>query len=111
MESGLDDFRWNGTFAADAPVVTAQFDDGGRHEAGFAGVEDERDAVTELAEDFVTAGAGGGAGNVGAGTGERDAKFRDEIRDYFRLSGQRRAMRRVLPVTLRGRRIEASRRW
>jgi len=67
-------------------VIAAQFHDGGRHEAGgFAGIEDEREAITELAENLFTAGAGRGVRDVGAGAGERDAKFGNEIRDNFRL--------------------------
>jgi hypothetical protein len=65
-------------------MVAAEFDDGGRHEAlRLAGVENERDAVAELTEDFVATGAGGRAGNVGAGAGERNANFLDEARDDF----------------------------
>jgi hypothetical protein len=83
-EGGLDDFGGNGPFAADAPVVATEFDDGGRHEGlRFSGVEDEWDTVAELAKDFVATGAGGRAGNVGAGAGERDADFLDESRNDF----------------------------
>jgi hypothetical protein len=36
-----------------------------------------------LAKDFVATGAGGRAGNVGTGAGERDANFLDEPRNDF----------------------------
>ena len=76
----------DGTFAADAPVITAQLDDGGRQHVGsFAGVEDQRKAIAELGEDFDAAGAGGRAGKIGASAGERDAEFGDEINDDFGL--------------------------
>jgi hypothetical protein len=72
----------DGTLAADAPEVAAKFDDGGGREGvGFAGIEDERDAVSELAENFLAAFAGGRAGKISAGAGEGDAEFVDEIRD------------------------------
>jgi hypothetical protein len=84
VEGGLDDFGGDGALAADAPVVAAKFDDGGRHEGlRFAGVEDKRDAVAELAENFVATGTGGRAGDVGAGAGERDTNFLDEASDNF----------------------------
>ncbi len=84
MKGSLDDLGRNGTFAADAPVVAAEFDDGGGHEGmRFASVEDERDAIAELTKDFVATSAGGRAGNVGAGARERDANFLDESRDDF----------------------------
>jgi hypothetical protein len=71
-------------FAANAPVVATKFDDGGGQRAvGFAGVEDERKTIAELAEDFFAGFAGGGAGKVGAGAGERDTEFRDEVTDDF----------------------------
>lgn len=74
----------DGAFAADAPEVTAKFDDGGGREGvGFASIEDERDAVAELAEDFLATFARGGAGKIGAGAGEREAEFRDEIGNDF----------------------------
>jgi hypothetical protein len=96
VEGGLDDFGGDGAFAADAPVVATEFDDGGWHEAlRFAGVEDERDAVAELSEDFVATGAGGRAGNVGAGAGERDANFLDESRDNFTSGPAKRDATRV----------------
>ncbi len=72
VEGGLDDFGGDGA------------DDGGRHESlSFSRVEDERDAIAELAKDFVATGAGGRARNVGAGAGERDADFLDESTDDF----------------------------
>ncbi len=84
MEGGLDDFGRDGALAADAPVVATEFDDGGWHEAlRFAGVEDQRDAIAELTENFVATGAGGRTGNVGASAGERDTNFLDESRDDF----------------------------
>ncbi len=84
VEGGLDDFGGDGALAADTPVVAAKFDDGGWHEAlGFSGVEDQRDAIAELAEDFISTSAGGRAGNVGTGAGERDTNFLDESRDDF----------------------------
>ena len=73
-----------GTFAPDTPVVTPEFDDGGRHfVGGIASVEDEGKTITELREDFGAAGAGGRAGKIGTGAGERDAEFGDEIDDDF----------------------------
>jgi hypothetical protein len=84
VERGLDDFGGYGALAANAPMVAAKFDDGGRHEGlSFSRVEDERDAIAELAKDFVATGAGGRARNVGAGAGERDADFLDESTDDF----------------------------
>ena len=80
----MDDFGGDGALAANAPMVAAKFDDGGRHEGlSFSRVEDERDAIAELAKDFVATGAGGRARNVGAGAGERDADFLDESTDDF----------------------------
>jgi hypothetical protein len=65
-------------------VIATEFDDGGRHEGlRFTGVEDERDAIAELAKDFVATGARGRAGNVGAGASKRDADFLDEATDNF----------------------------
>ena len=65
-------------------MIAAKFDDGGRHDAvGFASVEDQREAIAELVEDFAAAGAGGRAGNVGAGAGKRNADFRDQVGDDF----------------------------
>jgi hypothetical protein len=84
VEGGLDDLGGNGAFATDTPVVAAELDDGGWDQAlSFSGVEDERDAVAELAEDLVATGACGRAGDVSAGTGKRDADFLDELRDDF----------------------------
>ena len=84
VEGGLDDFGGDGALTADAPVVATEFDDGGWHEAlCFAGVENQRDAIAELAEDFIAAGTGGRTGNVGASAGERDTNFLDESRDDF----------------------------
>jgi len=65
---------------ADAPVIAFEFDDGGRHDtAGFARVQDQREAIAKLTENLLAAGAGGRAGNIGAGAGERDADCGDEI--------------------------------
>jgi hypothetical protein len=84
VKSGLDNVRGHGAFAADAPVIAAEFDDGGRDEAlGFTGVEDERKAVAELAENLVTAGTGGRTGNVGTCAGERNTEFLDESHSDF----------------------------
>jgi len=72
----------DGAFAADAPLVAAKLDDGGGHGAGgFAGIEDERDAIAKLAEDFVAAFASGRAREVGAGACERNAEFGNKIGD------------------------------
>lgn len=96
MKGGLDDFGRDGALAADTPVVTAEFDDGGWHEAlRFAGVEDQRDTIAELAEDFVATSAGGRARNVGTGAGERDANFLDESRDDFTSGPAKRDAARV----------------
>ncbi len=80
MDAGGGD----GAGAADAPVVAAKFDDGGRSgDSRFAGVQDEGQAVAELAKDFIAAGAGGRAGKIGAGAGDGRAVFADEIADDF----------------------------
>jgi hypothetical protein len=71
-----------GAFAADTPVIAREFNDGGGSRfASGTGVEDEREAVAELREDIDSAGASGRAGKVGAGAGERDAEFGDQIGD------------------------------
>ncbi len=73
FQSFADLFGGDGTLAAYTPVVAAELDDGGGLRAvGFAGVEDERKAVAKLAENFFAAFAGGRAGKIGAGSGERD---------------------------------------
>ena len=73
-----------GAFAADAPLVAAKLDDGGRQVAGsFAGIKDERDAIAKLAENFVATFACGGAGEVGTGSGERNTKFGNQIGNDF----------------------------
>ena len=70
--------------AADTPVVTTEFDDGGRlGTVRAARIEDEGDAVAELVKDLVAAFAGGGAGKIGACAGERVAYFGDQIADDF----------------------------
>ena len=82
MDAGGGD----GAGAADAPVVAAKFDDGGRSgDSRFAGVQDEGQAVAELAKDFIAAGAGGRAGKIGAGSGDGRAVLADEIADDFAL--------------------------
>lgn len=76
----------NGAFAANAPVIAAEFDDGRRTGVvGFAGVKDERETIAKLGEDFDATGTCGRTGNVGAGAGERDAEFGNEINNDFRL--------------------------
>lgn len=84
FEGVADVIGGNGAEAADAPEIATKFDDGGGHHAvGLASIEDEWETIAELAEDFFPAGAGGRARNVGAGAGEGNADFRDEIRDDF----------------------------
>lgn len=84
VQGGLDDVGGNGAFAADAPEIATEFDDCGWHQGlRFARVEDERDAVAELAEDLGATGACGRAGDVGASAGKRDANFLDEPRNDF----------------------------
>jgi hypothetical protein len=83
-EGFLDLLRGDGSFAADAPEVAAEFDNGGRRGAvGIPGVENQREAIAELAEDFVAGFAGGRAGEIGAGAGERNTDFGDEVADNF----------------------------
>ncbi len=84
FEGFTDIVGGNGSFAADAPEVAAEFDNSGRHRAvGIAGIKNERDAIAELAEHFVATFAGGRAGKIGTGTGQRHTEFRDEIIDNF----------------------------
>lgn len=72
------------SFAADAPEVTANFDDRGRHGSeNVARIENEGNAIAELAENFFATFAGGRAGEIGASAGERDTEFGDEIVDDF----------------------------
>jgi hypothetical protein len=86
FEGVADVVGGDGTETADAPVIAFEFDDGGRHDpVGFARVKDQREAIAKLTENFLAAGAGGRAGDVGAGAGERDADFGDEIRNNFRF--------------------------
>jgi hypothetical protein len=81
-----DVFGGDGAETADAPVIAFEFDDGGWHDpVGFAGVKDQRETIAKLTENFLAAGTRGRAGNVGAGAGERDADFGDEIRNHSRL--------------------------
>lgn len=76
----------NGAFAANAPVIATEFDNGGRAGVvGLTGIEDERETIAELSEDIDAAGAGGRAGKISAGAGERDAEFSNEIDDDFGL--------------------------
>jgi hypothetical protein len=84
VEDGAYVVGGDGTFAADAPVFAAEFDDGGGQDAvRLTGIEDEREAIAELIEDFFTGGAGGRTGFVGAGAGERHAEFGDKfLRDF-----------------------------
>ena len=81
-EGVLDVVGGDSAETADAPVIPFEFDNRGRHDGGsLAGVENEREAIAELVEDFFPAGAGGRVGDVGAGAGKWDANFGDEIRD------------------------------
>ena len=81
-EGGLDLSGRDGAFAANAPVVAAEFDNrGGRSVVGFSSIEDERNAIAELGENFDAAAAGGRTRNVGAGPGKRNTEFGDEVRD------------------------------
>jgi len=65
-------------------MIAAKFDDGGRHDGiRFTGIEDQGKAIAELAKNFLAAGAGGRAGNVGAGASERDSEFLDELMHDF----------------------------
>ena len=98
MESGLggdgvvafqgfvDIVGGDGAFAADAPEVAAKFDDGGGQGVfRFAAIEDEGNAIAELAENFVATFAGRRAGKIGAGAGERDTEFANEVGDDFAI--------------------------
>jgi len=84
VEDGADVVGGNGAFATDAPVFAAEFDDGGGQDAvSVAGIEDERETIAELIEDFFTGGASRRTGFVGAGAGEGQAEFGDEfLRDF-----------------------------
>ena len=85
-EGVFDIVGGDGAEAANAPVIAAEFDDGGRHNGvGFASVEDEGEAVTQLVKDIVSADASGCVGNVGAGAGEGNANFGDEVGDDARF--------------------------
>ncbi len=86
FEDLADPFGGNGALPANAPEVATKLDNGGRQGAvGRAGIEDEGDAVAELAEDFVASLAVGPAGNVGTGASERDAEFADEGGNNFAI--------------------------
>src|SRR6516164_1647045 len=66
-------------FAADAPVIAAEFDDGrGQCAIGAAGVKNERDAIAELAKNFVAGFTRGATRKISARTGHRSADFADE---------------------------------
>jgi hypothetical protein len=74
----------DGAFAADTPVIAAEFDDGrGRSTVGAAGIEDQRNAIAELPEDFLAGFTGGTAGEIGTRAGYGNADFRDETIDDF----------------------------
>jgi len=74
----------DGAFAANAPEIAAKLDDGGGQGVhAFSGIENERDAIAELAEDFIATFTSGRTGNIGAGAGERNAEFGDEVVDDF----------------------------
>lgn len=63
-------------------MIPAEFDDGGRSRfGGGASVKDQREAIAELGENVNGAGATGTAGEIRTGTGERNAKFGDQIGD------------------------------
>lgn len=55
-------------------MVAVDADDcGGQDAAGVAGIEDQREAVTQLLHDLRGAGAGWKAGEIGAGAGDGSA--------------------------------------
>ena len=84
FESVVDFVRRDGALAADAPVVTAEFHNGGRQRAsGVAAIEDEWETVAKLAKHLIATLAGGGAGNIGTGAGQRHTEFGDEIDHDF----------------------------
>ena len=59
FEGVVDVVGGDGPETADAPVIAAEFHDGGgHHTVSFAAIEDQRDAIAELGEDFFAAGAG-----------------------------------------------------
>ena len=65
-------------------MIAAEFDDGGgRNFLGFAGVENDRDAIAKLVKNLFTTFASGRAGKIGAGAGERDTDFVDEATHDF----------------------------
>jgi len=84
IEDCTDVVGGDSAFAADTPVFAAEFDDGGGQDAvGLTGIEDERETIAELIENFFTSGAGGRTGFIGAGAGEGHAEFGDEfLRDF-----------------------------
>jgi hypothetical protein len=80
----VDVVEGDGAFAANAPEIAAKLDDGGGQGVDtFSGIENERDAIAELAEDFIATFTSGRTGDIGAGAGERNAEFGDEIVDDF----------------------------
>ena len=67
-------------------MIAAEFNNGGRQGTGcIACIEDERDAVAELAKNFLATFAGRRTGKISAGAGKRDAELGDEIVDDFIL--------------------------
>ncbi len=84
FEDFADIVGGDSSFAADAPKVTTKLYDSGRHGSeNVTRIQNKRNAIAELAEDFFATFAGGRAGNIGASAGERDAEFSDEIVDDF----------------------------
>lgn len=66
-------------FADQGPVVAVDADDGGGQDAaGIAGIEDQRQAITQLLHDLCSAGAGWKAREIGAGAGDRATDGFDE---------------------------------
>ena len=67
-------------------MISSEFDDGRGHDGGgFTTVENEWETIAELIEDFFPAGTSRRVGDVGTGTGQRDAEFGDQVGDYFRF--------------------------
>ena len=78
----MDFGEGDGAFAEDFPVFVLDADDGGGEaRAGFAGIENEREAKAELLHQLIGVGAGWEAGNVGAGASDGAAEFVDELFD------------------------------
>ena len=79
MERFLNFFFGDYAFADQCPVVAVDADDGGGEDAaGVAGIEDQREAIAELLNDLLSAGAGWKAGKIGAGAGDGAADGFDE---------------------------------